>query len=207
VGDELPVGDERGGTKGRPPESGDDDRIDALLEGWSVQAEALAALDDAVAAEELARAEIARISWAERLRAAGEVELELPDGQPIRGNVEAVLADGIHLCAREPGGREREWIVRLQAVQSLSGLGPRTRAATRIEQRLTVATILRGWADDSEPVQILSRRGALTGRLTRVGLDHVDVAVDLGEGGTSAAGWSPVVRTVPMSAVWAVRQG
>lgn len=194
---------------GRPRGPGGDriddaERTRTLLEGLDAQAQALAALDDAEAAEELARAEIARTTWADRVRAIdatdvatiGLIEVELPDGQVIAGRVVAVLADGMQLvddvCT---------WIIRFDAVQSIVGVGMRTREATRIEQRLSVTSVLREWAHERSPVQCVSARGLREGSVIRVGADHIDLAEhDRGEPMSIRR-----VRTLPLPSLWAVR--
>ncbi len=195
---------------GRPRGPGGDriddaERVRTLLEGLDVQAQALAALDDAEAAEELARAEIARTTWADRVRAIdatdhatiGLIEVELPDGQVIAGRVVAVLADGMQLA-----NDVCTWIIRTDAVQSIVGLGMRTREATRIEQRLSVTSVLREWAHGRSPVQCLSARGLREGTVVRVGADHIDVAEhERGEPMSIRR-----IRTLPLPSLWAVRR-
>jgi len=193
-----------------PPRGPGGDRIDdaertrTLLEGLDAQAQALAALDDAEAAEELARAEIARTTWADRVRAVAAtghatdslIEVELPDGQVIAARVVAVLADGVQLaddlCT---------WIIRSGAVHSIVGVGLRTREATRIEQRLSVTSILREWAHERRPVQCMSVRGLREGTVVRVGADHIDLAEHERGEPTSIRR----IRTLPLPSLWAVR--
>ncbi len=194
---------------GRPRGTGGDriddaERTRTLLEGLDAQAQALAALDDAEAAEELARAEIARTTWADRVRAIdatdhatiGLIEVELPDGQVIAGRVVAVLADGMQLA-----DDVCTWIIRFDAVQSIVGLGMRTREATRIEQRLSVTSVLREWAHERSPVQCVSARGLREGTVVRVGADHIDLAEhERGEPMSIRR-----IRTLPLPSLWAVR--
>jgi hypothetical protein len=182
----------------------DAERTRTLLEGLDAQAQALAALDDSAAAEELARAEIARTTWADRVRAVdatdgdhgGSIEVELPDGQVIAGRVGAMLADGMQLA-----DDTCTWIIRADAVQSIVGVGMRTREATRIEQRLNVTSILREWAQERCPVQCMSARGLREGTVIRVGADHIDLAEhERGEPMSIRR-----VRTLPLPSLWAVR--
>ena len=193
---------ERAGGRGVERDRRDDaERARALIEGLDAQAEALAALDDAVAAEELARAEIARTTWADRVRAVeasgGVIELELPDGQLVSGAVIAVLSDGMQLADGTVS-----WVIRAEAVHSITGVRMRTRQATRIEQRLSLGSVLRDWADERSPVQCVSARGVREGSVIRVGADHIDLAEH--DRGDPAA--VRRIRTIPMVSLWAVRR-
>jgi hypothetical protein len=191
---------DEGGQVGR--RTGDQrERTEAFLVGLSAQAASLSALEDAAEAEELALAEIARIPWADRARAlAGtgvRVEFELPDRSRLEGAVEAVLADGIVL-EESSGG----WAVWADAVRSITGLGPRTRSAGAVAARLSLATVLREWARDGSAVRCLGELGIHEGTLTRIGADHLDLA----EHDRDDPRGVRAERTLPMSAVWAIRR-
>lgn len=184
----------------------DAQRAAGLLESIDVQAQALAALDDVRAAEELALAEIAHTTWVDRVRAVassnGVIEVELPDGRVITGSVEAVYVDGLFLIGRTETGRTDEWVIRADAVHSVIGVGMRTRQASRIEQRLTLASVMRDWAEEMSPVQCLLARGPREGTIVRVGRDHLDVAEHF-DGEPSHMGR---VRVLPITSLWAVRR-
>lgn len=169
----------------------------SLVDGWSAQESALSALDDAVAADELAQAEMARVCWPDRVRAVDSIDIELPDGLVVAGQVVAVLADGLHM--REGSC---EWVIRSEAVQSIVGVGARTRAASIVDQRLTTFSVIRDWARERSPVQCLSVRGVREGTIVRVGADHLDLAEhDRGEPHEVRR-----VRMIAVSGLWAVRR-
>ena len=195
-----------------PRESGRDqgpDRFARMFTDLESQAAAHSGLDDLAEAEALQLAEIARITWADRLRALPSAQVELPDGMVIAGHVEAVLTDGVHLR-----GSAHEWIVHAEAVQSLRGLGGRITHASRIEQRLSVASILRRWFDEGSHVQCLSARGPREGVIVRVGADHFDLDEqargDLARGDLDREerdqGEGRGRCTLPIARVWAVRR-
>jgi hypothetical protein len=181
----------------------DEQRLAGLLDGLDVQAQALAALDDVRAAEELAVAEIARTTWADRVRAVAAsnalIEVELPDGRVVTAAVDAVFADGLSLVGSPEVG---EWVIRADAVQSLRGVGMRTQPASRIEQRLTLASVLRDWAEQMSAVRCVSARGTREGTIVRVGSDHIDLAEHV-DGEPSS---TQRVRVLPMMSVWALHR-
>ena len=189
------------GDRGGDGNGDERERTEALLAGLSAQAANLAALEDAAEAEELALAEIARIPWADRVRALTgngvRVEFELPDRSRLEGTIEAVLADGIVL-EESSGG----WAIWADAVCSITGLGPRTRSPGTVAARLTLASVLREWARDGSAVRCLGELGVHEGTLTRIGADHLDLA----EHDRDDSRGVRVERTLPMSAVWAIRR-
>lgn len=211
--DRSPAGDE-GRGRGRmsesphPPDRGQaEDRFARLFTGLDTQAQAYAVLDDLAEAEALAVAEIARINWADRLRAVTEVHLELPDGFVVSGEVAAVVADGVHLLT--PGGSgPAEWIVRAEAVHAIHGLGQRTAGPSRVDRGLTVASILRGWAEDDSVIECWSARGRRTGTVIRVGADHLDLAeqrpLDLAEPRGGNVTDRSARCTLPLAGLWAL---
>lgn len=190
------------GSRGEDP-----DRFARLFTGIQAQAEADAALDDLAEAEALAVAEIARIAWADRLRAAGWGRIELPDGSAVSGAVEAVLVDGVHLSE---GGTQ--WVIRTEAVRALYGLGERITPASLVEQRLTVTSILRRWLEEACEVHCRSAHRSRDGTLVRVGVDHIDLLehIDLVEPARArpddGEAHDGVRVTVPLSGVWVIRR-
>lgn len=175
----------------------DPERFARMFTDVETQASAHSALDDLADAQALAVAEIARTTWADRLRAMTSAQVELPDGTVISGHVEAVLADGLHLR-----DAMQEWIIFSQAVQSLRGLGERVTPASRIEQRLSLMSVLRCWLDDGSPVQCLSVRGPREGMIVRVGADHLDLdEQDRDDLSQARRRW-----TLPIARLWAVRR-
>lgn len=128
-------------------------------------------------AEDLARAEAARLALLDRLCLAG--------GQPLRlrvlgaGLLVGQLRDAAAawLLLAEQGG---EALVPIEAVGWVGGLG-RPAAAPgstgQLRRRLGLGHVLRGIARDRSPVLATLRDGsALTGTLDRVGADFVELA-------------------------------
>jgi hypothetical protein len=144
----------------------------ADLEGQLAAQEA-AERDGAVA--ELTRAEQASIAAAERLRAAtgARVRLELLDGEVLDGRVQRVAEAWLLLDGHGATGRVQH-LVPLAAVASVVGVGRHAVPAARTDT-LGLGTVLRGLQRDRARVVVRTRTGTTTGRIARVGADHLDL--------------------------------
>ncbi|APX34687.1 hypothetical protein BH708_06490 [Brachybacterium sp. P6-10-X1] len=153
--------------------------------------------------EDLARAERAQLSLADRLRGAGGSPLALHLGTALRleGTVEDVGEGWVSL--HEEGGRRRT-VVPLPAIALLEGLPVRARPAEETRRStLGLGSVLRSIARDRSVVRLETTAGGIMGRLAAVGADAVDVhSLPTGESG-AAPGSTRI--TVAMGALLAVR--
>ena len=127
---------------------------------------------------ELTRAERARVSLSDRLRAASGARLRVvttPD-EPLEGVVTEV---GPHWVLLDLGGGRRA-VVPTAAVRTVEGLGPHAAPpAGRTESALGLGHVLRALARDRVVVTVSTGAGTLSGRLDRVGADHLDLVLDV----------------------------
>ncbi len=160
-------------------------------------AEEVAAREGTVA--DLTRAEQASIGLTERLRAVvgRELRLDLADGEGLEGRLLRV-ADG-WLLLEGHGARGRvQHLVPRTALTGVVGLGRQAVPSTARTDRLGLGHLLRGLQRDRARVLVRTIGGASTGRIGRVGSDHLDVEeIDRAR---------PVVRTVPFAAVLRVSE-
>ncbi|MFC8191326.1 hypothetical protein ACFUMH_06635 [Cellulomonas sp. NPDC057328] len=136
---------------------------------------------------DLVRAERAQVGLVDRLRAAvgARVRVRLADGgEPLEGEVVDAGTDWLLLGV----AGHRRAVVPLTALDVVSGLPVAVAPpAGRVESRLGLAHVLRALARDRATVTVRTRGGMLTGRVERVGADHVDVTPD-----AAGSGWSTV---------------
>lgn len=152
-------------------------RWERLFDDLEARLEAEEQVNAAGEVTDLARAERARLSVVDRLRAhsGAIVSWDLRgDRPPISGPVVEVGADWVLVAA---GGGEV--LLPLAAVRSIGGL---TRAAapdsSQVARRLGIGTVLRGLSRDRSVVRLdLHGDVSLTGTIDRVGADHLDVAL------------------------------
>lgn len=153
------------------------------------------------AADELGRAERARVLLADRLRGARgrPVRLHLLDGSTVAGTADEVGATWVLL--RSPDGA-RIWVA-LAAIALAEGLGPRARSHTGSLPPRSLGSVLREIARDRTLVHLTTGDLELTARIASVGSDHVDVVMlPTGEAGAVAAGGRAVI---PFPALRVVR--
>jgi hypothetical protein len=149
-------------------------RWEALFADMEAQLEAARTADLAAAVAELTRAERATVGLADRLRAArgSEIVVRARGGDQISGVLVDAASEWILL-----DGHGRSSLVPLAAVTSVRGLTRySTGAAGVVERRLTLGHALRAVARDRSVVQLSTDGGELTGRVERVGADHLDLA-------------------------------
>lgn len=181
----------------------EDPHLDRLLEDLSGRLAHQEREEMLAVSEDLARAERAQLTLADRLRAtAGRpVVVHLGEGLRLAGRVEEVSQ--AWAAVREEGA-SRPSIVPLPAIVLLEGLSARARPAE--ESALSprgLGSVLRGIARDRSTVRIETRAGGVTGRIAAVGAELMDVlSLPTGER-TSVPGSSRL--SVALSAILAVR--
>lgn len=179
-------------------------RWDALFADMEAQLEAARTADLAVEVAELTRAERATVTLDARLREArGSVLSVRVDGvEPITGVLVEAAAQWLLLA-----DQGRSALVPLAAVSAIRDLGVHSAgAAGVVERRLTLGHALRALARDRVVVRVRTPAGELTGRVERVGADHLDLAAEHGgPGGASGPGRGRELWAVPFGAVRVVR--
>ncbi|WP_413450974.1 DUF2642 domain-containing protein [Georgenia phoenicis] len=121
---------------------------------------------------DLAEAEQAQVSLADRLRArhGQAVALRLSDGSDVHGTV--VDAAVQWLLVADAG---RRVLVPTAAVAAARSLGAAAPEAPVVERRLRLTHVLRALAREQSAVVVRTTAGDFRGRITRVAADHVDV--------------------------------
>ena len=151
-------------------------RWDALFADLEAQAAEQARSDRDAEVDELWRAESARHTLTDRLRAAlgSTVTLRGDGSLAVTGRLQHAGPDW--LLVSEGAGREA--LVATAAVHTVAGVGRWTAApAGSLESRLGLRHVLRGVARDRSAVRLQLRDGSqLDGTLDRVGADFVELA-------------------------------
>lgn len=179
-------------------------RWDALFDDLEAQWSAQQAQQLEVEVAEALEAERARLRLADRLRAGvgADVLLRLPGESHLELRLESVGADWL-------GGRSgsQSLLIPMHAVVSVDGLPQRGQPEVGpTRRRLTIRAPLRALARSREPVLVQGAAGELgRGRITLVGADHFDLAVQGGDG--DAYGKPARLRSVALASVAAVRSG
>lgn len=176
-------------------------RWERLFADLEAQLAAARAADDRVTLRELVRAELATVALADRLRAAVGSSIALHVGNlpgerdaVVRGEVVDVGAGWV-LIGSPPA---QQALVPMAVVVAVGGLPVDVAPpAGPVESRIGLGHALRALARDRVQVRVYTPARQLTGRLDRVGADHVDVV-----GGLPATAW-----TVPLAAIRVVRAG
>ncbi|MBD7918044.1 hypothetical protein H9657_07090 [Cellulomonas sp. Sa3CUA2] len=123
---------------------------------------------------ELTRAERGRVALSDRLRAATGARLRIVTAheEPLDGVVVDAGAQWVLLDL----GAGRRAVVPTAAVRTVEGLGAGVApAAGRLESALGLGHVLRALARDRTVVTVRTDAGEVTGRLDRVGADHLDL--------------------------------
>ncbi|GAA1489913.1 hypothetical protein [Brachybacterium sacelli] len=152
--------------------------------------------------EDLARAERAQLSLADRLRGAGGSSLTLHLGPSLR--LEGVVDDvGEEWVALQEEGGGRRTVVPLAAIALVDGLSSRARPAEEsLRSPLGLGSVLRAIARDRGVVRLETTAGGIMGRLAAVGVDAVDVhSLPTGESGTVPGSARITVATASLLAV------
>ncbi|MGO1480081.1 MAG: hypothetical protein ACTHWF_03050 [Brachybacterium sp.] len=125
--------------------------------------------------EDLARAERAQLTLADRLRGAGAQRLTLHVGVGLRvgGVVEEVGADWVAL---RDGGGARLSLVPLGGIVLVHGLPTRARPQEEtLRSPLGLGSVLREIARDRSVVRLETTAGGIIGRIAAVGADTLDI--------------------------------
>lgn len=149
-------------------------RWEALFADMEAQLDAARTADLAAEVVELTRAERATVSVADRFRAARGATLTVrtDGGEQVSGMLRDASAQWILLDTQG-----RSSLVPLAAVTAIRGLTRHSAGGCGVvERRLTLGHALRALARDRVIVQIVTHGGDLTGRVERVGADHLDLA-------------------------------
>lgn len=149
-------------------------RWDALFADMELQLAAAETDDRLAEVAELTRAERGAVTLVDRLRAArgGDVTLVV-GGSVLRGELVDVGPTWVLLAA---SGREH--LVPLAGVGSVAGAGaPSSGPADEVHRRLGLAHALRALSRDRSVVRVVTRAGALDGRIDEVAADHVGLAL------------------------------
>ncbi|GIG39666.1 hypothetical protein [Cellulomonas phragmiteti] len=126
---------------------------------------------------ELTRAERSRVTLTDRLRAATGSRLRLVTALGER--LEGIVTDAAEQWVLLDLGAGSRAVVPTAAVRTVEGLGARVAPpAGRLESALGLGHVLRALARDRERVSLHTDAGVHTGRLDRVGADHVDLALE-----------------------------
>ncbi|GEA83473.1 hypothetical protein CWIS_00645 [Cellulomonas sp. A375-1] len=160
-------------------------RWEALFADLEAGLDAAAAQDLRDEVAELTRAERAQVRLADRLRAsrATPLRLVLRDGQSVDGVVVDTAPQWV-LLAPDP---VRRALVPVPAVTAVVGLAPYAApSAGEVERRLALGHALRALARDRTAVRVDADGVSVSGRLERVGADHVDVTPMHAERATAA---------------------
>lgn len=148
---------------------------------------------------ELTRAERAQVALADRLRAVrgAHLRLVLRDGQAVDGAAVEVAPQWVLLA---PDAFRRA-LVPTSAVGGVVGLPPSAAPpAGTVERGLSLGHALRALARDRTVVRVDAHGVAVTGRVERVGADHLDVVPR--DAGAAAGTW-----TLAFGALLVVRSG
>lgn len=191
------------GPAGASPYSGGmvDDRI---LDRIDAFADPSAPEQVGAAAEDLARAERARLQLTDRLRGGlgARLRLHLENGSVLTGVLRAVGADWCEL--ELDGARGSRGIAPLARIGMLEGLGARHREADgALGANRSLGSRLRELQDEGRMLSAQTSAGTVRGRLTAVGADSLDLAIT--DDATSAGSGAPRTMTVPVSAVILLR--
>ena len=120
--------------------------------------------------------DVASVDLLGRLLATdGELAVQLADGGWVAGPVRAAGPGWVLLTAGTPA--PRQVLVPTAAVCAVRGLARRSSPPGPVVARRTLVLALRALAGADVGVLVRTRAADLRGRLSRVGADHVDVAV------------------------------
>lgn len=148
-------------------------RWESLFEDLESQLDAADAAEREARVGELARAEAARFSLADRLRgcSGGELRLRLCDGTDVTGTLTQVAEQWVLLATATA-----QVLVPAHAAVAVYGMGPRAAGPrSGVEARLSLGHALRALSRDRVAVRVVVAGSALAGRVERVGRDHLEL--------------------------------
>lgn len=151
-------------------------RWEALFGDLEAQARAQAAAEADALVSELTRAEHATMTLADRFRAVvgAVVTLELLDGAPLRGVLREAADEWVLLQGVRPGPTGQH-LVPLAAIAGARGLGRQATPATSRRDALGLGPALRTLQRDRARVTVRTPGSTVSGRIARVGRDHLDI--------------------------------
>ncbi len=174
-------------------------RWEALFADLEAGLAAAAAQDLRDEVAELTRAERAQVRLADRLRAAAGSPLRLVLREGL--GVDGVVGDAAPQWVLLAPDAVRRALVPITAVTAAVGLPVHAAPSPgEVERRLGLGHVLRAIARDRVAVRVDATGVSVSGRLERVGADHVDVTPTHAQRG--AAGW-----TFAFDALVVVRSG
>jgi hypothetical protein len=174
-------------------------RWELLFEDLESQLETARAADRVAVRADMTRAERATVTLTDRLRAARgrPVVVRLGEGLTVAGELLEVAAQWLLV-----GAGSRRMLVPVTAIVAIEGLGPHAAPCEgEVMRKLGLGHALRALARDRALVRVVSHGVEVTGRVDRVGADHLDLAV--GPEGTRVGG----VLAVPFASLQVVRSG
>ncbi len=179
-------------------------RFDRLFDDLEAQADAAEREELAAEVADRTRREVARVGLADRIRAAAGSTLEVRTlgGWVLAGRVEQVGAEWLLLALDRGSAWDRGTaLIRTETVTEMAGLAASSAPTVgEVDRRQDVGHPLRALARDRSSVAIALTDGRLLdGRIARVGLDFIDLAVR----GPSPTGSQ--CRTISTAAVAVVR--
>ena len=156
---------------------------DALFADLESRFEAERRADLAAQSAELAQAEAAAITLADRLRArvGHEIHLRTRTGHQVDG----LVREACPAFVRVDEGAGVQALVPVAAVALAAPLAGLSVPAGEVERRTGLAAAARALARSGARVRVLAAGGEVAGRIVRVGADHVDVLPDAATGGVS----------------------
>lgn len=159
-------------------------RWDALFADLQAQWQAEISADSDAEVHELAEAEAAGTSFADRLRArrGSMITLRLADGSDRAGVVTDAAPEWVVLAEGE-----RRHLVPVSAIAIAWPLAGAAPAADRVERGLGLGHVLRALGNQGQEVVVRTHGGDHAGVLVRVGRDHLDVA---GSTGVMSVPWT-----------------
>lgn len=166
-------------------------RWDRLFAALEAEAAELAEQDRDAEIADRTRAELGRVRWSERLRAAvgTAVRVRLVGGDLVDGDIRRVC-DGWFLLS----AGAHEVLVPDHAVVGLEGLGPAATPAATGALAMTWAAAWRVLARDRSSVRVVRAGGStVTGVPVRVGADFVELAPEAGGPGSVLVPYPAVV--------------
>ncbi len=175
-------------------------RWDALFADLEAEVQAEEALERRAEVVDRIRSELGRLRLVDRLAPAlgspGPLRIGISGHPSLSGALTGLGADWL-LVAQAGGSESLVALAAVQLIQGLSHASAEPGWEGKVGARLDLRVALRRLVRDRSAVTVrLTSADALTGRLARVGADHVELAeIDAG-GRVSGAGW-----TIPLAAI------
>lgn len=147
--------------------------LESLLADLDSQFEQYERSARAAQAWELAEAEAGRTALVDRLRAVegGALAVTTRSGRVVSGKLLQARQEFLLLLAADSS----QMLVPMGAVVSVRGVGRQLETTSSQRVSYTVAAVLRQIMRTKRPARFNTAAGDITGRIIRVGADHVDV--------------------------------